>query len=154
MGGPGRMGGPMGGPGRMGGPGMMGGGMGGPGMMGDPGAATLDAIANLQLTEEQRSKVDAIRAELDARQKEVIEKLTKTSDKLRKLQEEQMKLSRTMADLSGHMTEASIDAANRAEELLTDEQRQSLMNTGTHMMMPRGGMPYGGSSPGAAQQTP
>ena len=136
----------------MGGPGMMGGPMGGPGMTGGPGASSLDAIANLQLSDEQRGKVDAIRADLDKRQQEVRDKLTKTSEKLRKLQEEQMQLSRTMADLSGHMMQASIDAANRAEELLTDEQRQSLIGSGAHMMMPRGGMPYGASGPGGAQE--
>ena len=126
--------------------------MGGPGMMGGPGASTLDAIANLDLSDEQRGKIDAIMADLDKRQQEVGDKLTKTSEKLRKLQEEQMQLSRAMADLSGHMMQASIDAANRAEELLTDEQRQSLISSGAHTMMPRGGMPYGASGPGGAQE--
>jgi hypothetical protein len=34
---------------------------------------------------------------------------------------------------------ANLDTANRAEEMLTDEQRQALMSAGVHVMTPEQG---------------
>ena len=150
---PGMMGGPQGGPGSMGGsqgdPGMMGGPQGGPGGItpqggpsgrsgpqGGPATAILDIIATLDLTEEQHGELDAIREGLNKREKELIEKIVVAGEKLQKLQQQHIEADQSLSDLNGHLATANMDAANRAEELLTAEQRQRLISGGAHVMMP------------------
>jgi septal ring factor EnvC (AmiA/AmiB activator) len=110
-------------------PGMMGGAMGG------PGTAMLNTIGAMDLTNEQRSELNTIREELQTRQQELADKLRAEGEKMRKLQEEQMRLGQTLTDIQGHMMQAAMDAANRAEELLTEDQRQAMINQGRHVMM-------------------
>jgi hypothetical protein len=105
------------------------------GPMGGSPTAMLGAIGTLNLSDEQRSKYDAIHQDLNSRMQEITDRMKAESEKLRKLQEEQMRIGRTLNDLRGHMYQATMDAANRAEELLTDEQRQTLLNQGNHFMM-------------------
>ena len=153
MGSPGMMGGPQGGPGSMGGsqgdPGMMGCPQGGPGGItpqggpsgrsgpqGGPATAILDIIATLDLTEEQHGELDAIREGLNKREKELIEKIVVAGEKLQKLQQQHSEADQSLSDLNGHLATANMDAANRAEELLTAEQRQRLISGGAHVMMP------------------
>ena len=130
MGGPGMMGGPEGGPGQMRGPGMMGGPEGGPAM------AMLDAVARLDLTAEQRANLDAVRADLNRRQRQLLQKIAAAGAKLQEISQQQVRASRGLSDLKGHLLYANMDAANRAEEMLTDEQRQVLMSAGVHVTMP------------------
>jgi hypothetical protein len=163
QGGPGSMGGPQGGPGGMGGPqggppGMRGGPQGGPGSMGGPqggpeggpqggpeggpsgrsGPATaiLEVIAGLDLTEEQRNKLGALQEEFNKREKELVEKIAAAGEKLQKLQQQHIEADQSLRDLNGHLATANMDVANRAEELLTAEQRQRLISGGAHVMMP------------------
>jgi hypothetical protein len=147
MGGPGLMGGPQAGPGQMGGLGMMGGPQAGPGQMGGPGTmagaaaggpamAMLDAVGRLDLTAEQRAKLDAIRADLNRRQKELLDKIAAETSNLQQASKQQVQASQTLSDLRGHLMFANLDAANRAEEMLTKEQRQTLVNTSAHVMTP------------------
>jgi hypothetical protein len=110
-------------------PGMMGPAMGG------PGAAMLYSIGAMELTREQRSQLDTIREQLQTRRQELAERLRAEGEKMRKLQEEQLRLRQTLTDLQGHMMQAIMDAANRAEELLTEEQRQAMIDQGMHVMM-------------------
>ena len=150
-GGPGMMGGPRGGQGDMGGPqsgpGMMGSPQGGPGDMdspqsgpgtkGGPATAILDVISNLDLTAEQRGQLDAIREGLNKREKELVEKIAVAGEKLQKLQQQHIEADQSLRDLNGHLATANMDAANRAEELLTAEQRQRLISSGgAHVMTP------------------
>ena len=153
MGGPGRMGGPQGGPGMMGGPGRMAGPQGGQGMMGGrggmsrdssgpeggPAMAMMDAVARLDLTPEQRTKLHELRTDLTHRQQELLEKISAAASKLQEITKEQVRASRGLSDLRGHLMHANLDAANRAEEMLTDEQRQTLMSAGAHVMTPEQG---------------
>ncbi len=124
---PGMPGGPMGGSGTMGGPGVMSG----------SGTAMLDGIARLDLSDEQRATLNAIRADLNRRQQELMKRIAAAGDKLHKLYQEQMRARRTISDLNGHVMQANMDAANRAEELLTDEQRERLISAGSHVMTPQ-----------------
>jgi predicted phage gp36 major capsid-like protein len=103
--------------------------------MGGPGAAMLYSIGAMELTREQRSQLDTIREQLRTRRQELAEKLRAEGEKMRKLQEEQLRLRQTLTDLQGHMMQAVMDAANRAEELLTEEQRQAMIDQGMHVMM-------------------
>jgi len=45
-------------------------------------------------------------------------------------------VDQTLIDLKGHLATANMDAANRAEELLTAEQRRRFIRGGAHVMMP------------------
>ena len=112
-------------------------GMRGPGSL--PGTATgmLDAIARLDLDEEQRARLEGIRRELNRRQQELMKRIARTSEKLHELYHAQMKASQTIKDLNAHVRQANTDAANRAEELLSDEQREALVNAGSHSTMPQ-----------------
>ena len=160
QGGPGGMGGPQGGPGGMGGPqggppGMMGGPQSGPPQGssqgggpeggpsgrsgpqgGGPATAILEVIASLDLTEEQRDKLDALQEEFNKREKELVEKIAVAGEKLQKLQQQHIEADQSLRDLNGHLATANMDVANRAEELLTAEQRQRLISGGAHVMMP------------------
>jgi hypothetical protein len=142
MGGPGMMGGPQAGRGQMGGPGMMGGGpLAGPSQSqmaeaaaGGPAMAMLDAVGRLDLTAEQRAKLDAIRADLNRRQKDLLEKIAAATENLQQVSHEQVLANQSLSDLRGHLMFANMDAANRAEEMLTKEQRQTLVNSSAHVM--------------------
>jgi chromosome segregation ATPase len=105
-----------------------------PGMMGGPATAILDVIASLDLTEGQRGKLDAIREDLNKREKELVEKIAVAGEKLQKLQQQHIEADQKLSDLNGHLAMANMDAANRAEELLTAEQRQRLISGGAHVM--------------------
>lgn len=105
------------------------------GAMGGPGSAMLNTIGAMDLTNEQRSQFNAISGQLQARQQELMDKLRADGEKMRKLQEEQMRLGQTLTDLQGHLMQATMDAANRAEELLTEDQRQAMIDQGRHVMM-------------------
>ena len=139
-----RMGGPQGGPGGMGGPpqgssqggGPEGGPSGRSGPQGGPATAILEVIASLDLTEEQRDKLDALQEEFNKREKELIEKIAVASEKLQKLQQQHVEADQSLRDLNGHLATANMDAANRAEEMLTAEQRRRLISGGAHVMMP------------------
>ena len=136
MGGPGQMGGPQGGPGQMGGPAPS---RDSSGPEGGPAMAMMDAVARLDLTPEQRAKLDELRSDLARRQQQLLEKITAAASKLQELTQEQMRVSRGLSDLRGHLIHANLDTANRAEEMLTDEQRQALMSAGVHVMTPEQG---------------
>jgi Spy/CpxP family protein refolding chaperone len=121
----------------MGGPDMMRGPQQGePGHMGGPAMAMLDAIAQLDLTSEQRKKLDALKTDLQQRQQALLGKIAEASEKLREVSRQQSLATRNLSDLRGHMTMANMDTANRAEEMLTPEQRQTLMRRGAHTMTP------------------
>jgi Spy/CpxP family protein refolding chaperone len=136
MGGPGMMGGSQGGPGQMGGPGMS---RDSSGPEGGPAMAMMDAVARLNLTAEQRAKLSELRTDLTHRQQELLEKISVAASKLQEITREQARASRGLSDLRGHLIHANLDTANRAEEMLTDEQRQALMGAGAHVMTPEQG---------------
>ena len=126
VGGPAGMGSPRGGPSTMSAPGRM------------EGAATamLDGISRLDLTEEQRAELDAIREDHKEREKALIEKISVAAERLQEIQQQQMEADQTLSDLKGHLATANMDTANRAEELLTAEQRRRFIRGGAHVMMP------------------
>ena len=136
MGGPGMMGGPQGGQGMMGGPGMS---RDSSGPEGGPAMAMIDAVARLDLTPEQRAKLSELRTDLTRRQQQLLEKISAAASKLQQITKEQVRASRGLSDLRGHLIHANLDTANRAEEMLTDEQRQALMSAGAHVMTPEQG---------------
>jgi hypothetical protein len=164
MSGPGMMAGPeggpteMGGPGQMDAPGMMGAPQVGTGQMpapaliersraagaaktggpaaGGPAMAMLDAVGRLDLTDEQRATLDAVRADLNRRQQELLKKIAAASSKLQAVSREQTMVSQRLGDLRGHLMFANMDAANRAEEMLSEEQRQALVRSSAHVMTP------------------
>jgi F0F1-type ATP synthase membrane subunit b/b' len=96
----------------------------------------LDVIARLDLNNDQRGALDAIRDDLKTREAELIEKITVAAKRLRELQQQHMEADQTLKDLNGHLATANMDAANRAEELLTAEQRRQLVRGGAHVMTP------------------
>jgi hypothetical protein len=98
--------------------------------------AILGTVAKLDLTDDQRTKLNTIRSELKQRQSELLEKIAVASLELQKTSKEHFRASQSLSDLKGHLMFANMDAANRAEEMLTDEQRQSLMRGGSHVMTP------------------
>jgi len=124
---------------------MMGGPQVGPGTIGGPSAdegpamAMLDAVARLDLSAEQRAKLDELRTDLNRRQTELLEKIAAATAKVQQVSQEQLRASRGLSDLRGHLLHANLDTANRAEEMLTDEQRQTLMSGGGHIVTPEHG---------------
>jgi predicted secreted protein len=96
----------------------------------------LEVIAGLDLTEEQRNKLGALQEEFNKREKELVEKIAAAGEKLQKLQQQHIEADQSLRDLNGHLATANMDVANRAEELLTAEQRQRLISGGAHVMMP------------------
>jgi Spy/CpxP family protein refolding chaperone len=103
---------------------------------GGPAMAMLKGVAKLDLTSDQRTKLDAIRADLRQRQKMLLARIAAASSKLQRVSREQAMTSRTLSDLKGHLMFANMDAANRAEEMLTDEQHKTLTSWGSHVMTP------------------
>jgi Spy/CpxP family protein refolding chaperone len=98
--------------------------------------AMLDAVGRLDLTDEQRAKLNAVQADLKRRQQELLEKIAAASSKLRMVSHEQALAGQSLSDLRGHLMFANMDAANRAEEMLTKEQRQALVRNSAHVMTP------------------
>jgi Spy/CpxP family protein refolding chaperone len=96
----------------------------------------LAVISSLDLTEEQRDKLNAIQEDFNKREKGLVEKIAVAGEKLQKLQQQHIEADQSLRDLNGHLATANMDAANRAEELLTAEQRQRLISGGAHIMMP------------------
>lgn len=136
----------MGGPGMMGmGPGMgmmgMGGGMGmGPGMMGGgmgmmgPGMG-MGPFAMLDLSDEQRAKINKIQDELHRKNWDTQGKILEESAKLRDLYDvdtpDAKKISAVyerIYALKRQMIEANIEAHNRMRAVLTKEQQDQLKN--------------------------
>jgi Spy/CpxP family protein refolding chaperone len=166
MGGPGMMGmgpgmGMMGMGGGMGmGPGMMGGGMmgmmgGGMGMMG-PGMG-MGPFAMLNLTDEQRAKINKIQDDLQKKNWDTQGKIMEESTKLRDLYDvdtpDAKKISAVyerIFALKRQTIEASIDAHNKMRAVLTKEQQEQLKNwrRGGMGMGPGGYGPRGMPGPG------
>jgi Spy/CpxP family protein refolding chaperone len=137
--GPGMMGGYGGygmGPGMMGGyggygmgPGMMGGYGMGPGMLGGD---ELGAIGRLNLDDEQRSQITKIEGDLRRKNWELMGEMHDEMATLRDLGSASGKRDRTailaankrMTELRQQMLENSLDATDKAEALLTPEQRE------------------------------
>jgi len=125
--------------------GMMGGPMGGSPM------AMFNAIGSIDLTDEQRGKFDALRKELNTSVQEIMGKIRAENEKMRKLQEEQMRLGKTLSDLRGRMMQATMDATNRAKDLLTDDQRKAMIDQGRPTMMQPRSVPYAEPHGGATE---
>ena len=130
----------MGQQGMMGGPGMM-----GSGMMGGHGLG-IGPIWRLDLTDEQRRRVNKIQDGLRKKNWELQGKLLDENSKLRELNMADPRDPKAIGavygkifDVKRQKIEASIEAANKAEQVLTKEQRQQLKQWcrsrgGGHMM--------------------
>lgn len=138
--GPGMMGGSGMGPGMMGGygmgPGMMGGYGMGPGMMGGYGP-----LSALNLTDDQRKKVQAIYDDLGKKNWEALGKMREDALKLRDLgwsdkRDKQAVLAayKRMQDLRLQSFQARLDAQEQIEGVLTKEQRDQLRRWGPWWM--------------------
>jgi len=127
--GPGMMGGYGMGPGMMGGYGM------GPGMMGGVG---LGAIGRLDLNETQRKQVLHIQDDVRRKNWDLMGKMQDEMAKIRDAMWAGEKRDRAavlaankrMSDLRQQMLENSLEAADKAEALLTPEQREQLRRPG------------------------
>lgn len=165
--GAGMMGGMGGGAGMMG-PGMgmgMGGGMGmGPGMMG-PGMGA-GPFAMLNLSAEQRTKINAIQDSLRKQQWTLQGKINDEEARLRDLylvdQPDPKKVGQTydaIFDLRRQMIEAQVQAQNQMQNVLTAEQRNQIrqFRSGMRGPGPGQGQPpagaMGASPPGSADDT-
>jgi Spy/CpxP family protein refolding chaperone len=133
--GPGRgmMGGPGGGRGMMGGPGMMGeqGMMGGRGEHGMMGGFGPRGLAGLDLTDEQRAKIEEIHHDQWRKQYalrgSMMELRWKSSrGKGGESEAEALKNYDAMAALRRQMFQSSLEARKRVEEVLTKEQKDKL----------------------------
>jgi Spy/CpxP family protein refolding chaperone len=140
--------------------GMMGGGMGrgmmGDGMMGGMGRMGGAPFQMLDLTPEQRTKINKIHDELRRKNWETLGKVQDEEAKLRDLYAADKRDPKAIGAVYGsiyalkrQMIEAGIDAHNRMEALLSDAQRAQLkqmrsgMGPGARGMMGPGGMPRG-----------
>lgn len=178
--GPGMMGGDGGqgmGPGMMNGyggegmgPGMMNGhgdqGM-GPGMMGGPG---LGAISRLNLSQEQRAKLDAIEAGLRSKHQPILARIAEDRAKLQQLtsesQPDPQAVGSVYADMSKQrqqLLEDRVQAMNQARAMLTPAQQAQLQSWRRQWAARRGssagtqplpGGPQGGSSGGQGSAGP
>lgn len=99
----------------------------GPGMMGGYGYGNLSA---LDLTDQQRSKIDQIQDELRKKNWAVMGRLLDEQARMRDLTSADKpdpaaigKQSMKMADLQRQMLEAGIDARNQIDAVLTKEQK-------------------------------
>jgi Spy/CpxP family protein refolding chaperone len=126
--GPGMMGGGCGGMEMMGmGPGMMGGGYGSMGMMG------MGPLGMLDLSDEQRTKINKIFDEERKKQWSVMGKIMEEQNKLRDLyaaaEPDPKKVGAVygaIAKLRQQMIESNIQTMNHAQAMLTKEQREQL----------------------------
>lgn len=130
MGGMGMMGGGM-----MGGPGMMGGGYGmGPGMMGgDTGMMGMGPVGMLNLSDDQRDKIEKIYDDERKKHWDVAGKMMEEQNRLRDLYQtdepDPKKVGAVygnIAKLRQQMVETHIQARNQIQALLTKEQREQL----------------------------
>lgn len=152
FGGPGMMGGGPGpggwGPGMMGGYGARQGGMGGMGAMmgmmgiGGHGMMGMGPYYMLDLTEAQRVKIGQLQDEMRKKNWEVVGRMLDEQSRLRDLYAADKrdpaaigKQSMKIADLRRQLIEASVDAHNRIEALLTKEQKERLRRFGPGWMM-------------------
>ena len=125
------------------GPGMMGGG--GMGMMGGAygaGHGMMAGFRSLNLSDEQRTKIDRIGDETRKKNWELMGRIHEDSNALRDLYYADKpdpaaigKAYQKIFDLKRQMIETSVEAHNRMEAVLTKEQRDQLKRT-----RPRGGM--------------
>lgn len=128
----GMMGGPgWGGMGMMGGPGMMAGF--GPGMMGMMGGYGYGPFGMLQLTDEQRDKLEAIHRDQRKEQLGLMEKMMDEMDKIRDLMMADKRDPSTIGKayepvfiLQRRMIENSVATMNKMEAVLTKQQREEL----------------------------
>ncbi len=114
-------------------------GMAGPGAMGVPGMMGGDALSpirNLNLTDRQRAKLDAIGDELSEMKGALMGQVAAHNEKLRALSDEQRRLMQAISDLQHQITQAESRARSRAEKLLTDQQRQQVQQTWTPQQRP------------------
>lgn len=131
--GPGMMGGPGGmGPGMMG-PGMMGGGMMGPGMMGPGMTPGYGYYGGINLSDEQRAKIDEIQREASRKQWDLMGKMHERGFDMHQLfapgksdDAAARKAYQSMADAHKQMFEAALEARKRIDGVLTTEQREQL----------------------------
>ena len=140
--------------------GMMGGGMGrgmmGDGMMGGMGRMGGAPFQMLDLTPEQRTKINKIHEEQRRKNWEALGKVQDEEAKLRDLYAADKRDPKAIGAVYGsiytlkrQMIEAGIDAHNRMEALLSDAQRAQLkqmcsgMGPGARGMMGPGGMQRG-----------
>lgn len=152
FGGPGMMGGGPGpggwGPGMMGGYGARQGSMGGMGAMmgmmgiGGHGMMGMGPYYMLDLTEAQRAKIGQLQDEMRKKNWEVVGRMLDEQSRLRDLYAADKrdpaaigKQSMKIADLRRQLIEASVDAHNRIEALLTKEQKERLRRFGPGWMM-------------------
>jgi len=120
--------------------GMMGGygyGPGWGGMMGGYGPGMMAPYAGLDLSEQQRSMINQIQDEVRKKNWEVMGRLLDEQARLRDLNDADKrdaaaigKQSMKIADLRRQMMEASVDAHNRMEALLSKEQKERLRRYG------------------------
>jgi Spy/CpxP family protein refolding chaperone len=133
-----QFGGMMGGYGGYGmGPGMMGPGMMGPGMMGPGmGSMMMDGLPGIDLSDEQRRRINAIHDGVRKQRWELTGKLMDEQAKLRDLYGAEKRDPAAIGaqyqrifDLRRQQIEATIAAHNQVEEALTPEQRKALHDT-------------------------
>lgn len=131
------------------GPGMMGGygrgsGWGMGSMMGIPGHGPMGMgpYHALNLSEQQRAKISQIQDETRRKNWDVMGKLLDEQARLRELFAAEKrdpsaigKQTMKMAELRRQLVEASVDAHNRMEALLTKEQKEQLRSFGRGWMM-------------------
>jgi Spy/CpxP family protein refolding chaperone len=132
--GPGMMGGGMG-PGMMSGMGMMGGGMGmGPGMMGGGmGMMGMGPFGMLDLSDDQRAKLNKLQDEHRKKDWEIAGKIMDEQAKLRDLYDADTPDAKkigtaygAIARLQQQAVEANVELHNRMQAVLTKEQREQL----------------------------
>ena len=111
-----------------------------PGMMGGD---ALSPIRNLDLSDRQRAKLDAIGDELSEMKGALMGEVAKHNEKLRALGDEQRRLMQAIADLQRQITQAESRARSRAEKLLTDQQRQQAQQPWSTQPMRPPPMPSG-----------
>jgi len=152
------MGGMMG-PGSSGGmgPGMMGGMGMGPGMMGE-GMMGMGPLFMLNLSDEQRGKITKIMDEERQKHWQVMGQMMSEQNTLRDLYQadtpDAKKIGAAYEAIARHqrqMIETHIDMRNKAEQVLTKEQREQLHNWRRGAGGPGWGMGYGRMGPGPMQ---
>ncbi len=131
----------------------------GPGMMMGLGMG-MGPIWMLDLTDEQRSKIDAIYDDVRKKDWATMGKIMDEQAKLRDLYQADTPDAKkigavygNIAKLRQQMIEANVDAQNRAQGILTKEQREQLQRWRRGMwrggpMRPRGGQAGPGNGPG------
>jgi len=139
------------------GPGMMGGMGMGPGMMGE-GMMGMGPLYMLNLSDEQREKITKIMDEERQKHWQVMGQMMTEQNKLRDLYQadtpDPKKIGaayEAIAKQQRQMIETHIEMRNKAEQLLTKEQREQLHNWRRGMGGPGWGMGYGRMGQGPMQ---